>query len=153
MTDRRDPPVSFRPGALAPALDARADPGSGAAGRNPVARRDLARLYAALAAELRRRDWAPAEALALADACAGWVAGDDDARMLGVRVKDAIDLDGIATRHGLDAAAFLARVAALSPAGALAVVDACERFWALAGADPDADADAGDLLRAVGLLR
>lgn len=119
---KQPPPVSFRPGDLAPALDARG------ANRNEVAARDLERYYRLLEIESAALDFSPAEWLLLRDVIGnGYVGAFRSATSLGMALGDAITLDG--RGDGIDAGALLHRLFALTPAQAMALCDAIERWW------------------------
>lgn len=150
-------PVQFRSMEVEPQLSLRLTSALGSLGR--VAARDLDRYYALLAAELRRVDLSEPEAMLLIDALNGVLhdAPESIPTMLWAGVDDAIRLDGIDAPWGVDGAALVAMLRALTPTQATAVVDAVERWWLIAGAADDAG---GDLpaeremrLRAVGLIR
>lgn len=158
--------IQFAAGALEPALLER----TGASSRPDwIAARDLARYYWALDAELARVPLTEAEALTVVAACRGWlVEPPDTARYLWAEVEDYLrdqgedaglaQLDRIPILPAADRAVLVAKLRALSPAQALAVVDAVERWWGLAGeageraalALPEDDPRA--LLRTVGLV-
>lgn len=145
MTDRT-PPVQFRPGDLASALDARTDAGLN---RNEVARRDLARYYAALAFELRGIVLSEAEAALVCDACNGVLHDEQTAGWIAEGVADAIVLDGLADKWGIDGDDLIARLRSLRHTQRLAIVDAVERYWVLT----ERGETMADDLRAVGLIR
>lgn len=140
------PVVQFRVGALAPTLAARGDELS------LVAKRDLGRYYDVLDAELAEvaATLTVAEALALADACNGWLASEPfDYRALRLQVADALALSGLAERYGIDGDRLLALIDGMTPTQQLGVLDAAERVWRAAD---DAD-DPAALVVAVGLAR
>ena len=68
--------------------------------------------------------------LMVLDACNGWWA--DPAAVINgglyLQVADAIQLDGLADKHGVDGGRLLDRLN-ISYAGEVAIVDACERWW------------------------
>lgn len=119
-----DGPIAFRPGDLAPQLEAR----GGRSGS--IARRDLARYYTILDDELRRQTWTPREAELLVRVL-GTGAPQMPAQLLWAHVDDTLrDADGRVR------AAVVAKVRALTLAGCLALLDACERFAALERKQP-----------------
>lgn len=126
MTDRREPPVQFRPGPLAPALDARGD------NRNEVAARDLGRYYAILSRTLETVTLSEAEWNLLRDALNGtyvdeWWTGNE----LAAEIADAL-ADGMGQKWGLDArdgARLIDTLRRLSAAETFAIIDAVERWW------------------------
>lgn len=147
MTDRREAPVQFRDAAIAARLRQRARPGDSP---GSVAAADLARYHALLDRALAALALAPDEAAAVVDALNGtWADGPLALdTLLWVTLDDAVRLDGLAAKWGIDGPALVARLRALDPIAATAVVDAAERFWA-----GDLDADRRDSLRRVGLVR
>lgn len=123
----RDAAVMFRPGDLAPALDARVSGVDGSRTRNEVAQRDLDRYYRLLEVEGSDLDFAPDEWLLLRDVIgAGHVGVWRSAVSIGMAVGDAIRLDG---RDVADAGALLHRLFAMTPGQAMALCDIVERWW------------------------
>lgn len=118
-------PVSFRPGDLAPALDARGD------NRNEVAQRDLARYYRLLEIESAALDFAPAEWMLLHDVIGtSHIGTNRSAASLGMAVGDEMELDGKAEYFGVsDRSALLHKLFSLTPAQAMALCDLVERWW------------------------
>lgn len=158
MSERtQGPPVQFRSMEVEPQLDLRLSHAAGSPGR--VAARDLDRYYALLAAELRRVDLSESEAMLLIDALNGVLhdAPESIPTMLWAGVDDAIRLDGLDATWGVDGAAVVAKLRALTPTQATAVVDAVERWWLIAGAADEAGggipAEREARLRVVGLVR
>lgn len=145
MTDKRPNPVTFRDKRIEPQLAARA---RAEESLGLVAARDLARYYALLARERRAAELSRAEALALIDALGGWFADPADAPFLWLEVADALP-DGLAAKWGIDGPALVAKLQALPPGQAQALVDAAERWWLL----PEENGDNEARLRAVGLIR
>lgn len=117
--------VQFRVGSLAGPVDARRTPGQSA---GEIARRDLDRYYAILAAELARLDLSEAEWSAVVDALNGSLLDANTARLLWAEIDDALP-DGLAGKWGIDGPALVGKLRTLSPAGAMAVVDTAERYW------------------------
>ena len=117
--------------------------------------RDLARYYGLLARELATVQLTQEETIVLKGAV--WAAAQ--ARMGGTPFGSFVEAvaaefrstQGMADRRTVRGDDLVARVAAWTPAQTLAVVDACERFWALARRDGWTDVPT--MLRAVGLLR
>lgn len=143
-TDRRDPPVQFRPGLLAPALDARGEH------RNQTADRDLGRYYALLDRELATLDLLPDEALAVLDALNGAWLDEHSIPLLWTGVEDAIALDDLDQKWRVDGPALVAKLKRLTFGQAFALADAAERWWRL---PPGAHESRASSLRAVGLIR
>lgn len=149
------PPVQFRSMEVESAIGVRLSDYLGSPGR--VAARDLERYYDILAAELRGVSLTEAEAMALVDALSGVLHEPPEVArtMLWAGVDDAICLDGLDAKWNIDGPALVAKLRALSPAQAMAVIDAVERWWVLVGA-ADGDEVAPECearLRVVGLLR
>lgn len=159
--------VQFAAGPLEDALVARV--GGDAPSPGGVASRDLERYYALLARELARVRLTLPEALAVAGACSGWYVGPDDGRHLWHEVEDylrglaADEPDSPLVQH-VQASVLVAKLRALSPAQALAVVDAVERLarapaitwppgWDAAADAIGVDAAWVEALETVGLLR
>ncbi len=94
-----------------------------------VARRDLERAYAVLRAELDRLDLSEAEASLVCDACNGTLFDATNLRLLWAEVADAIRLDHLDAKWGVDGHALVERLRSLSPAQTWALVDAVERYW------------------------
>jgi hypothetical protein len=134
MSDRREPPVSFRPGGLSASLDARGE-------RNEVARRDLARYYATLQRELSTLHLSEREASLIVDALNGCAVDETTAPLLWANVDDAIMRDGLDEKWGLTvrrpdglpdaekAGLLVMRLRELRPGQCMALLDAVERFW------------------------
>ena len=157
MSDDRYPRIQFRAGELLGPLTARQD--GERLSRDRVAARDLERYYAVLAAELRRLDLTRDEAMLVLDSLNGVLheTPESAATMLWASVSDSIELDGLDRKWGVDGAALITKLRALSVAGALALIDAAERWWVLAGAAQEGGgavpAEEVDRLRVVGLMR
>lgn len=141
--------------ALAAALDARAAPVRGAratrtGGRAAVAARDLDRYYTLLARDLRAVALTRGEAGLLVALANGtlWEPWSATPALLAAQVEDADPAE--VAPWGVDVPALVARLRALTPGQALAVVDACERSWLRTPADGETLDDA---LAAVGLVR
>lgn len=89
------------------------------------------------------------EALAICDAFNSFaldpVAAESADTVLVVEIEDALKLDGLAERHGIDGQALLEKLRALSHPQALAVILWAKRFWSAAGTqDPEAPLPAYD---------
>lgn len=115
-------------------------------GESLVAKRDLDRYYAALSAELRAVSLSEPEALLLCDALNGVLHEPHTVPLLWASIDDAIRLDRMDAKWGVDGADLVARLRALTYTQALAVIDAVERWWLLT------DRSAG-ALQTVGLRR
>ena len=114
-----------------------------------VAVRDLERYYRLVDRTLQSVIFSNAEASAIVDACNGTI-WDTFSLFdgLALSIEDAISLEQIDVKWGIDGERLLAKVRALEPVQHLAIVDAIERFW-IAGHGTDRE----DILRQVGLVR
>jgi hypothetical protein len=122
MASKQAPPISFRPGDLAGAVDARGD------NRNETAARDLERYYRLLEIEESALDFTPAEWMLLRDVIGnGHVGENRSAASIGMSIGDAITLDG--RGEDIETGAFLHTLFSLTPAQAMALCDAVERWW------------------------
>ena len=144
----RAPHVQFRAGdALADQLAWRgvqwADNAEAAPSAGNVARRDLQRYYHCIAETLKTIALTEAEASLVVDACNGILFEPWSVSLLWATVDDAIRLEGLADKWGVDGPALVERLRGLSYCQTLAVVDAVERYWQA----PD-----GEALRRVGLV-
>lgn len=92
-----------------------------------------------------------AEARALADVVNGWWAEAGDLRYLWAEVADAVQLDGLARRWGVDGDALVARLRALPRASQIAVALKLRAAWRRADGDEPATS-IDEALRAVGLV-
>ncbi len=138
--------VNFRLANLQPELEARSDGDIGVAD----VRRVMERYFATLRQELQQVQLSEAEASLLVDALNGVLfEPPETARLLWAEVDDAIRLDGLDRKWGVDSQALIERLRRLTFAQALAVVDAVERAWKIL---PESD-DRRATLRAVGLVR
>lgn len=138
--------VIFRPGEINDDLTAR----RGSAPAGGIARRDLERYYALLRAELGTVDLSEGEASLVCDANNGVFWESMTAHLLWAGVSDAIRLEELDTKWGVDGPALVEKLRALTPAQTLAIIDAGERFWtAVGGGDAS---PTGELLRRVGLV-
>jgi hypothetical protein len=139
--------AQFILGELEPAMDERR---RGAESYGSVAQRDLARYYELLRRTLERLpSFTEGEASLIVDACNGWFVEPHTAPLLWAQVDDAIRDEGLDQKWGVDGAAVVTLLRALSPWESLAVCDAAERAWRLLSAGDDIP----PTLRAVGLVR
>jgi hypothetical protein len=120
------PRIEFRSGDLLPKLEARVG-GPRATSENVAAKRDLKRYYDLLAEALPalRRP----QALLICEALNGtlFLETASPARQLSYELHDVPP--ALYEKHKVDKKTLVNRVADLSPAEALAVIDAVERFW------------------------
>ncbi len=113
---------------------------------NMVVRRELERYYAVLRDELTRVRLTEGEASLIVDAMNGSITDHYSYNLLWANISDAISLDGLDAKWQVDGAALVEKLRSLTPGAAMAVSDACERFWQ----DPN---PTGEALRRVGLVR
>ena len=120
------PLVQFRSGDLMPKLEARVG-GTRATSENVAAKRDLERYYDLLAEALPA--FPRPQALLICDALNGTLFHEttSPARQLSYELHDVPP--ALYEKHKVDKKTLVNRVADLSPAEALAVIDAVERFW------------------------
>lgn len=155
MSERtQGPPIQFRSAEVEPQLGVRLDARIGSPGR--VAVRDLDRYYTVLTAELARLDLSEPEAMLIIDSLNGSLLDTSSYRLLWAEIDDALD-DGLAEKWGIDGFALVAKLRALSPAQAMAVIDAGERWWIIQSAadegEGDVPAERDNRARVVGLVR
>lgn len=143
-TPRGTAQVNFRAGELQDDLEARTEAGQGLA---LTAKRDLERYYCQL--KLALPTFSEAEASLIVDVQNGTMVEPHTAGFLWANVADALD-DGYAEKWQVDGPALVARLRNLTPFEALAVADACERFWR---GPYRREGPLGDALRAVGLVK
>lgn len=136
--------ITFRAAAhLIEAIEARDFDGKSQTGRPPegstnmVARRDLERYYRLLADELRSVNLTEEEASMICDALngthlmdVGSLRGLSALTVLRVEVSDSITLNAYDRKWGINEGELAAKLAALTPGQAMAIIDAVERFWA-----------------------
>lgn len=128
---------------LIEAIEARDFDGKSQTGRPPegstnmVARRDLGRYYRLLADELRSVNLTEAEASLICYALngphlmdVGSLRGLSALTVLRVEVSDAITLNAYDLKWGVNGGELAAKLDALTPGQAMAIIDAVERFWA-----------------------
>lgn len=151
MAERSDyPRVDLRLGELAAPVRARGDH------PNAVVRRDLERAYALLDRDLATLPFSEAEWLLLLDVTNGTLFEPASIPFLWAEVADALAATpALAAKWNVDGPALVARLRALSPLRAWAVVDALERCWrqATTAAAPDLRADLRAAVRAVAFAR
>lgn len=145
------PRVNFR---AIPPLDAaltdRTD-GDSEAAIAQTGRRDLERYYAALARALRSVRLTEHEAALVCDASNGTLWEETSASLLWAEIDDAIQLDHLDAKWGVDGPALVERLRALPAFSQLAIADATERYWRLVGAGDTRPM--GEMMRSVGLVR
>lgn len=95
----------------------------------PTVNRDLGRLYFLYDRALRRLDLTVEEACLIVDALNGTIHDNRTALMFSFGVEDAIDLDGLDEKWGVDGKALKEKLSTLDEITCMAVVDAAERFW------------------------
>lgn len=94
-----------------------------------TARRDLERYYKALPQTLYSINLSYGEAMVIVDALNGYLMTPELPQLMVHNVRDAIQMDGIDEKWGVDGKALIERLAQLSPIECLAVTDAVERWW------------------------
>ncbi len=143
------PNVSYRLGAMAEDVRARAGHGMT---DSAVAQRDLERYYATLKASLLDVELSEQEACLIVDACNGLLVEPHTVGLLWAQIDDAIRLDGLDRKWGVDGPALVEKIRRWTYAENLAVQDAAERAWNMvsAGTAPE---DCGEWMRTVGLVR
>jgi hypothetical protein len=146
--------IQFRQSYLEPELAEREGEGHS---RDLVAKRDLARYYTMLEASLRRIELSEDEARLCCQALDLPVGIDDDRRdrtsqdrwqAARAEIEEAIRLNHIDKKYGVDGSSLLEYLSTLSPGEICALVDACERFWLI-----QEHRETADLLRELGLVR
>lgn len=104
--------------------------------RSEVIRRDLSRLYRLYERALLQVDLSVQEALLIVDALISAYSTADDAAMLWADVEDAIRLDRLDQKFGVDGEKLVEKLRGLSEIQAMALIDAAERFWIQKGDKP-----------------
>lgn len=129
-------------------------PGRPGAFNSLVIERDLSRYYALLRRALKSVDLTEAEASLICDAMNGtWLldhgtlTGPSCSQLLNLELHDAITLNGLDKKWGVEEGPFAAKVSSWTELQCLAVTDAVERFWM------EPQAETGAKLREVGLVR
>src|SRR3990167_6873607 len=112
-----------------------------------VEARDLDRYRALLDGRLRELELTQGEASLICDALNGTWLLDDSWRHCVMEFEDAIRLNGLDKKWGVDAPAFLSAAREWDDADKLAICDAVERFWREHSESPT-----GEALLAVGLI-
>lgn len=120
MATKQGPPVQFRHKVVEAEIAARAH---GAERLGTIAARDLERYYALMAMETADLPLTSAERDAVRDACTSTAWTPRTIRHAWMAVEDAIRLDGLADRWGIDGVALVAKLKALSLGQAFALVD------------------------------
>ena len=137
--------VSFRLGLMADDVRERARDG---VTLSAVAQRDLERYYATLKASLLDVDLTEAEALLIVDACNGLLVEPHSVGFLWAQISDAIRLEGLDQKWGIDGSALVEKIRSWTYAQNLAAQDAAEKWWMICD-----DGERGETLRRVGLVR
>lgn len=147
-TPRGTPQVNFRAGEMLPDLEARTARSSG--GLAVTASRDLERYYYHLKMALASVTLTTDQAQLIVDVMNGTITEPHTASLLWASVSDALD-DGLAEKWDVDGLNLVNMLRHLPPFTALAIADACERFWNRVAAGREETNE--ERLRAVGLLR
>lgn len=140
------PPVSFRGVEVEREIEKRSEAGRPA---GYIAKRDLERYYAMLAATLQTVDLSEGEALVLCDCLNGILHESFSIGLLWAEVDEGIRFDGLGTKWAVDGPALIEKLRSLTLAQSYALIDAVERWWR----GPYRDEDRTQSLRAVGLVR
>lgn len=121
-------PIQFRAGELHDSIQSRVGEGQ-SAGQH--AREALERYYTLLRDELAslRGVFTLAEAMLLCDAGNGVEYASDTLGGFAIGIEDAISLDGLDRKWGVDGAVLLDKLQSLSLLGNAALVDLVERYW------------------------
>ena len=98
--------------------------------RSGIINRDLERYYTVLDRALRTVSLTENEALLIVDVLNGSILDTLSVRMLWAGVEDAINLDKVDEKWGINGAALVEKLRSLGEIQCLAVVAAAERFWA-----------------------
>ena len=119
--------LNFRAGTLEPALRERANVEG--ATLSATAKRDLGRYYAVMASELTLATFTEAEWNLIREVCSGTAWDESSYNYLWAEIEDGCRLDNLAEKWEVDGASLVKRVRALGAAGAMAIIDATERWW------------------------
>ena len=98
--------------------------------RSVVVNRDLERLYTLYDRSLRRASLTLDEACLVTDALNASLYDAKTARLLPAAIRDAIQLDGLDRKWGVDGEALIQKLSALDEFACMAIIDAAERVWA-----------------------
>lgn len=140
MEERGSQRIFFRASELGPDLEARL---RGSLTHGLVTKRDLGRYYWLLKGELSSIGLTRDEACAVCDACNATAFDPEATRFIWAEIADAEDT---CDKWGVDQAALVQKLRALTRVQSLALADAIERFWV----NPHMDTD--QALRKVGLI-
>jgi hypothetical protein len=119
-------------------------------GSSIVINRDLERLYTMYRRAIREVPLTLAEARLIVDALNGSLFDANTAPMLWASIEDAIKLDGLAEKWGVDGPALVEKLRGLSAFHCMALVDAAERFWSMSADGRDLDKTIKFLFNIVG---
>ena len=97
--------------------------------RSPTINRDLERLYTLYDRALRRVNLTVDEACLIVDALNGTLHDVRSGTRFWIGVQDAIELDSLHEKWGVDGNALVEKLKNLDDLTAMAIVDAVERFW------------------------
>lgn len=99
--------------------------------RSQIINRDLERLYAIYRRALRETPLTVKEACLIVDALNGILIDAATAHLLWANIEDAIKLDGLTEKWGVDGKELIDKLRGLSAMPCMALADAAERFWSL----------------------
>ena len=102
-----------------------------------TARRDLNRYYLLLATTLAGINLSYEETMLIVDALNGYRMTPELPQLLAHQVKDAIQMDGLDQKLGVDQSTLMWKLETLLPAECLAITDAVERWWVSTMQTPD----------------
>lgn len=97
--------------------------------RSATISRDLERYYTLLQRALKQVSFTVEEACLLADALNGILIDANTVQLLWANVSDAVSLDRLDQKWGVDGQALVEKLRGLNDIQAMAVADAVERFW------------------------
>lgn len=117
--------------------------------RSGVIERDLNRLYCLLEKSLIEIDLNIQEACSIVDALNGTAFDPWSIPLLWANIEDAIALEKLDNKWGIDGKALVEKLKSLTPFQCLAIIDAAERFWS----EPYREADMEEAVRKVFNLR
>lgn len=98
--------------------------------RSVVVNRDLERLYTLYDRALRRASLTLDEACLVTDALNASLYDAKTAHLLPAGVSDAIEMEGLTEKWGVDGEALVKKLSALDEFSCMAIIDAAERVWA-----------------------
>jgi hypothetical protein len=107
--------------------------------RSMVIHRDLERLYTLYRHALANMNLSAKEACLIADALNGILFEPATAQLLWANIAEAISVDGLDTKWGVDGKALVERLRTADHLTCFAIIDAAERFWQAVGRGVEQD--------------